>query len=453
MGAAEPFVSCGGCKEVPANAKKLAAFLHDSSFEEVPLREPVALLRPLSQRKQGCTLAAITQVGQASGTEPFELPVGSVAAARLYERHAGQVLAYCLSRLGRREDAEDAVQTTFLEAMRSLRRGVVPLVESAWLIGIARNVCRARWEAAGRERLLESACDPVELDQGAAAPSGRSEELIGLEEALARLPEQQRRAVLLRDWRGLSYEEVAAQLGVSLAAVETLIFRGRRTLAEHLREEPQQTRRRLASLGNLGSLVTAVKMAFTGAAAVSVTAVALGGAGGAITSPPVAPAEPRAMHVDATLAAVAARPQVSRASAPGIAVSPRPARTGATPANKVHTAKRVAPIQAVGTGNTATLPAAPPVEASKHAASAPPTPKPIVSPPPVSNEPVAPITGAVESLVGRDVVEQVAETAEPVTAPVTAIVADPIPALPPVTVTPPAPVPLPPVTVTPPELP
>jgi RNA polymerase sigma-70 factor (ECF subfamily) len=219
-------------------------------------------------------LAAITSVDRASGFEAFELPVESGAAA-LYERHAGRVFGYCLSRLSQREDAEDAVQTTFLHAVRSLRRGVVPLVESAWLIGIARNVCRARWEAAGRESRLESVCDPVELDQGNADPRGRHDELIGLEEALTRLPEQQRRAVLLRDWRGLSYDEVAEQLGVSHAAVETLIFRGRRTLAELLREEPRATRRRLASLGNLGSLSTTAKTALTGAAlAVGVLCVA-----------------------------------------------------------------------------------------------------------------------------------------------------------------------------------
>ena len=231
-------------------------------------------------------MAAITSAGRAAGLEPLELVTDSHAAAALYERHSGRVFGYCLSRLGRREDAEDAVQTTFLHAVRGLRRGVVPATEIAWLLGIARNVCLKRWESVGRRSRLESPCDPVELDRGRAAPQGRREELIGLEDALSQLPEQQRRAVLLRDWRGLSYEEIAAQLGVSHAAVETLIFRGRRTLAELLREEPRTTRRRLRSLGDLGSLFSAVKTAFTGGAAATkiaiaaVTAVALSGAGG-----------------------------------------------------------------------------------------------------------------------------------------------------------------------------
>ena len=232
-------------------------------------------------------MAAITSAGRAAGLEPLELDAGPHAAAALYERHSSRVFGYCLSRLGGREDAEDAVQTTFLHAVRGLRRGVVPATEVAWLLGIARNVCLARWESGGRRSRLETLCDPVELERGRAAPQGRGEELIGLEDALSQLPEQQRRAVLLRDWRGLSYDEIATQLGVSHAAVETLIFRGRRALAELLREEPRDTRRRLRSLGELGSFFSAVKTAFTGVAAtkvvaIAVTAVALAGAGVAV---------------------------------------------------------------------------------------------------------------------------------------------------------------------------
>ncbi len=196
-------------------------------------------------------MAAVSPVGRASGLEP--LPVGADAhtVGALYEHHSRSVFAYCLSRLGRREDAEDAVQTTFLHAVRGLRRGVVPTVELAWLLGIARNVCLSRRESAARRGRLELVSDPVDLER-APARSGRGDELIGLQDALARLPEKQRQAVLLRDWRGLSYEEVAEQLGVTLANAETLIFRGRRTLAQLLDEQPSTTRRRLASLGNVG---------------------------------------------------------------------------------------------------------------------------------------------------------------------------------------------------------
>ena len=105
-------------------------------------------------------MAAVTTAGRAAGLEPLELAADSHAAAALYERHSSSVFGYCLSRLGRREDAEDAVQTTFLHAVRGLRRGVVPATEIAWLLGIARNVCLKRWESVGRRSRLESPCDP-----------------------------------------------------------------------------------------------------------------------------------------------------------------------------------------------------------------------------------------------------------------------------------------------------
>ena len=281
-------------------------------------------------------MAAVSSIGRATGLEPLAVAVDSHAEEALYQRNSSRVLGFCLSRLRRREDAEDALQTTFLYAFRSLRRGVVPLVESAWLLGIARNVCVERWEAAGKRSKVETPVDPAELARNAPALDDRPDELIGLDEALTHLPEQQRRAVLLRDWRGLSYEEVAEDLGVSHAAVETMIFRGRRNLAEYLRDGARTTKRRLASLGNLGGLASALKTAFSGSAAATkiaaaVTVVAVSGAGVAVGettlrgggSEPVRPAEPlrapAAGRPDAVAPATTLRPRATNpaAAAPG----------------------------------------------------------------------------------------------------------------------------------------
>ena len=86
-------------------------------------------------------------------------------------------------------------------------------------------------------------------------------ELDGLADALARLAPNQQRAILLREWQGLSYREIAHELGVTEAAVETLLFRARRSLARRL------DRSRVAALGNLGSLAAWAKSLFGGAAA------------------------------------------------------------------------------------------------------------------------------------------------------------------------------------------
>jgi RNA polymerase sigma-70 factor, ECF subfamily len=201
--------------------------------------------------------------------------VESVPAAEgarlLYERYHDRVFGYCLYQLGSREEAEDATQTTFLWAFLGLRRGVVPRAEDSWLFTIAKNACRARHRSRGRKKQREVVSDPHVLADISSAPSRQHDELIGLEEALARMPELQRRAILLREWQGLSYREIAAELDVSGAAVETLIFRARRSLAELLDGKPAPKRARRFAC-DFGSIGIALKTALGGASAAKLTA-------------------------------------------------------------------------------------------------------------------------------------------------------------------------------------
>jgi len=206
-----------------------------------------------------------------SVAEPVPSALETAAAERLYERHSFRVFGYCLRMLGRREDAEDASQTTFLQAHRALQRGVVPVFETAWLLTIARNVCLARHRAGSRRKAMEFAQDPHDLAEIAASPDSANGSLMGLQEALARLPEMQRRAFLLREWQGRSYAEIAEELGVTVSAVEALIFRARRSLAHDLDGDTQ----RRGYAFDLASLVGALKSFLGGGAAIK---VALGAA-------------------------------------------------------------------------------------------------------------------------------------------------------------------------------
>jgi hypothetical protein len=94
---------------------------------------------------------------------------------------------------------------------------------------------------------------------------------MGLEDALRRMPELQRRAILLREWRGLSYKEIAEELDLSGSAVETLIFRARRSLAELLAGQPAPKRARKYAL-DFGSLAAALKSFVGGGSAVKLAA-------------------------------------------------------------------------------------------------------------------------------------------------------------------------------------
>jgi RNA polymerase sigma-70 factor (ECF subfamily) len=224
-------------------------------------------------------LAAVPTIGRAD--RAAARPSSPDAHAEvLYERLYDRVYGYCLYQLGSREEAEDAAQMTFFHALRGLRRGVVPRVETAWVFAIAKNVCLERHQSRGRRRDREVLLDPVALESAPAGEERQSEDVARLREALRRIPKQQREAVLLREWRGFSYREIAAEMGLSLAAVETLIFRARRSLVQHLSDEPETKRARLAHGFALGPLAAALKSALGGAAAkIAVTAAALAAAG------------------------------------------------------------------------------------------------------------------------------------------------------------------------------
>jgi RNA polymerase sigma-70 factor, ECF subfamily len=207
-------------------------------------------------------LAADPAVGRADARAGACSPT-LVAVEGLYERHGARVLAYCRRRLGSEQEAEDALQTTFLYACRGLERGVVPETEIAWLLKIAHNVCLTTWDSNRRRRRLELAQDPDVLQAVAPAsePSGR-ESVVALEAALGDLTDLQRRAILLREWRGLSYQEVAERLQISQSAVETLIFRARRTVARSLERQDVDRPRTLARCLDFGGLLSALKSAF-----------------------------------------------------------------------------------------------------------------------------------------------------------------------------------------------
>src|SRR5437588_4216941 len=179
-------------------------------------------------------MAAAPSIGRASAVEAPGSAREAALTRELFERYANPIYGFCLHRLGSREEAEDAVQTTFLNAFRGLTRGVVPQAESAWLFKIAENVCLSRHRSTFRRRRVETPSDLETLQDTVAGYEPETEALHGLEHVLERMPENQRRAILLREWQGLSYREIADEMQVSQAAVETLIFRARRSLAQGL---------------------------------------------------------------------------------------------------------------------------------------------------------------------------------------------------------------------------
>jgi RNA polymerase sigma factor (sigma-70 family) len=154
----------------------------------------------------------------------------------LFDEYAPMVLAICRYNLRDPQAAEDAAQETFLAAHRSLLGGTTPREPAAWLATIARNECR-RTGLAPRPAPLDeestgSYLDPADIIADRA-------DLSDVTGAIAELPDRQREALILREFCGLSYEQVAAAMSVSGAAVDSLLSRARKRLVEQLGEIPR----------------------------------------------------------------------------------------------------------------------------------------------------------------------------------------------------------------------
>jgi RNA polymerase sigma factor (sigma-70 family) len=230
-------------------------------------------------------------VARRPGARPAEMRIGT-----LFDEHAAMVLGLCRYLLRDSQAAEDAAQETFLSAYRSLLRGTRPRDPAAWLATIARNHCRRAWRTTRTAPLDESntvtALDPADIVADRA-------DLSDVTTAIAELPERQREALILREFWGLSYEQVAAAMRLSGSAVDSLLSRARRRLSERLGYIPGTARGALVVPASLREELSRLIPGLDSAGAAAGVA---SGAGGA-----------------ATLAGLGSAPLVAKVAAAGAA--------------------------------------------------------------------------------------------------------------------------------------
>jgi RNA polymerase sigma-70 factor (ECF subfamily) len=154
------------------------------------------------------------------------LASGEAAAFdELYRRYSNRLAAYGAHLLGDSGLGDDVAQATMLKAYGALREGRVPERMKPWLFRIAHNVAI---DIVVRRRELPS-------DDLPESPSIDREPFAGiLVEALATLPDRQRRVYVLREVHGLRIDETAAELGLNATQVEQALFAARNRLAEQL---------------------------------------------------------------------------------------------------------------------------------------------------------------------------------------------------------------------------
>ena len=152
----------------------------------------------------------------------------------LHQRYASPVLAYLTRMLRDATLAEDLLQTTFISFVRSRGRYEAGTNVRAWLYAIATNAARdaVRRHRARPERLTDTGVPPDRAADDAAPRDAAAARAV--ETALAKLPPDQREAVVLHKLQELSFEEIAAVLGISVGAAKVRAHRGYQRLRELL---------------------------------------------------------------------------------------------------------------------------------------------------------------------------------------------------------------------------
>jgi RNA polymerase sigma-70 factor (ECF subfamily) len=152
----------------------------------------------------------------------------------LIHRWERPIYALAYRQIGREEDARDVCQETFLRAFRALKgfRGQAKF--SSWLYRIALNLCRDWMRRERRTPVVQVPEDVDVMDLAAARePSESIEDRVArhdltrvVERAMALLPEEQRTAIVLKEYHGLTFQEIADLVGCPLSTVKTRLYQG-----------------------------------------------------------------------------------------------------------------------------------------------------------------------------------------------------------------------------------
>ena len=192
--------------------------------------------------------AALLRV--ASDERLVELVRGGSEAAfeAIYDRHHRGILAFCRHMLASPDEGEDAVQHTFMAAYRHLVDGTAEIQLRPWLYAIARNRCLTMLRAR-RERPLADHEAPA--TEHLSTEAQRRQDVRDLLGDVARLPEDQRAALVLAELGAVSHDEIALVLNVPRQKVKALVFQARTSLAasRKARETPcEEIREQVANL-------------------------------------------------------------------------------------------------------------------------------------------------------------------------------------------------------------
>jgi len=169
----------------------------------------------------------------------------SAAFGQLVERYMRRAYFAALGLVGSHEDALDLSQEAFVRAYRARQRLNPDLPFYAWLYQILRRLCFnfVRDRRTRRNRLEEARiwlAEQVGRRAEAASPERsavRAEVRARVQAAIERLADREREVLVLKEFEGLRYREIAELLGIPIGTVMSRLYTARRRLAEALEEE------------------------------------------------------------------------------------------------------------------------------------------------------------------------------------------------------------------------
>lgn len=154
------------------------------------------------------------------------------AASQLVEQFHNPVFRLCFRLVGRREDAEDVVQESFLRAWKSLKSWDSERPFLPWIMAIAANRCRTLLARRAKAPLVYHSDAAADVAEARPLDSGETLELI--RSTLSELRPDHAEAFRLFHEQELSYDEIADRMNRPLGTVKTWIHRARRDLAFRL---------------------------------------------------------------------------------------------------------------------------------------------------------------------------------------------------------------------------
>lgn len=167
------------------------------------------------------------------------------AFEELMQSHESRIYAIALRMMGNREDAQDCAQEAMVRIYRAMGSFKGQSALATWIYRITMNTCldelrrRKARKVTSLDSLVDTGWSPTDTGDTPEEHGLRVEKQNALNQAIQSLPDDMRAAIILRDVKGYSYDEIASILDANVGTIKSRISRGREKLREILSKQSE----------------------------------------------------------------------------------------------------------------------------------------------------------------------------------------------------------------------